>query len=80
MYWKTNINNGRNQEKKKLNLIWNCWKYLTRPFEVIISDMTAFGIKGTYYELTFFFDTWNKEIVGYELSVRKGFVTSYYDG
>lgn len=69
------------EEKIKFNnLIWNGWKYLTRPFEVIISDMTAFRIKGTYYELTFYFDAWNKEIVGYGLAARKGSVTSYYDG
>ena len=37
------------------NLIWNGWKYLTRPFEVIVSDMTAFYVKGTYYEL---FNCW----------------------
>ena len=42
--------------------------------------MTAFRVKGTYYKLTFYFDVWNKEIVGYELSARKGAVTSYYDG
>ena len=46
------------------NLIWNGWKYLTRPFEVIVSDMTAFKVKGIYYELTMYFDAWNKEIVG----------------
>lgn len=69
------------EEKIKFNnLIWNGWKYLTRPFEVIISNMTAFRIKGTYYELTFYFDAWNKEIVGYGLAARKGSVTSYYDG
>ena len=61
-------------------MIWNGWKYLTRPFEVIISDMTAFRVKGIYYELTFYFDAWNKEIVGYGLASRKGSVTSYYDG
>lgn len=69
------------EEKIKFNnLIWNGWKYLTRPFEVIISDMTAFRVKGIYYELTFYFDAWNKEIVGYGLASRKGSVTSYYDG
>ena len=61
-------------------MIWNGWKYLTRPFEVIISDMTAFRVKGVYYELTLYFDAWNKEIVGYGLASRKGSVTSYYDG
>lgn len=41
------------------------WKYLTRPFEVIVSDMTAFKVKGIYYELTMYFSAWNKEIAGY---------------
>ena len=69
------------EEKLKFNnLIWNGWKHLTKPFEVIISDMTAFRVKGIYYELTLYFDAWNKEIVGYGLSARKGSVTSYYDG
>ena len=61
-------------------MIWNRWKYLTRPFEVIISDMTAFYVKGIYYELTMYFDAWNKEIEGYGLSYRKGDIRSYYDG
>jgi putative transposase len=69
------------EEKLKFNnLVWNGWKYLTRPFEIIISDMTAFRVKGIYYELTLYFDAWNKEIVGYGLASRKGSVTSYYDG
>ena len=38
------------------NLVWNGWKYLLRPFEVIVSDMTTFRIKETYYELTMYFD------------------------
>ena len=70
----------RRRNKKYNNLIWNGWKYLTRPFEVIVSDMTAFYVKGTYYELTMYFDAWNKEIVGYGLVSRKGDTRSYYDG
>lgn len=62
------------------NLIWNGWKYLSRPLEVIISDMTAFCVNGTKYELTMYFDAWNKEIVGYGLSSRKGDIRTYYDG
>lgn len=42
--------------------------------------MTAFYVKGTYYELTMYFDAWNKEIVGYGLVSRKGDIKSYYDG
>ena len=37
-------------------------------------------IRGTYYELTMYFDAWNKEIVGYGLASRKGDSKSYYDG
>ena len=62
------------------NLVWNGWKYLTRPYEVIVSDMTAFWVKSTYYELTMYFDAWNKEILGYGLSSRKGDRRTYYDG
>lgn len=61
------------------NLVWNDWKHLSKPFEVIISDMTAFKVNGTYYELTMYFDAWNKEIIGYGLASRKGNVRSYYD-
>ena len=61
------------------NLVWNGWKYLTRPFEVIISDMTAFYVGKTYYELTLYFDAWNKEILGYCLSSRKGDRKTYFD-
>ena len=56
------------------------WKYLTRLFEVIVTDMTAFRVKEIYYELTLYFDAWNKEIIGYGLASRKGSITSYYDG
>ena len=62
------------------NLVWNGWKYLTKPFEVIVSDMTAFRVKGVYYELTLYFDAWNKEILGYGLSSRKGDRRTYFEG
>ena len=68
------------EHEKFNNLVWNGWRYLTRSFEVIVSDMTAFWVKGIYYELTMYFDAWNKEIVGYGLASRKGSIHSYYDG
>ena len=68
------------EHEKYNNLVWNGWKYLTKPYQVIVSDMTAFRVKGTYYELTMYFDAWNKEILGYGLAARKGSVSSYYDG
>ncbi len=42
--------------------------------------MTSFWVKNIYYELTLYFDAWNKEIVGYGLSSRKGYKKTYYDG
>ncbi len=42
--------------------------------------MTSFWANKTYYELTLYFDAWNKEIVGYGLSSQKGNVKTYYDG
>ena len=68
------------EHKKFNNLVWNGWKKLTRPFQVIISDMTVFWVKNTYYELTLYFDAWNKEIIGYGLVSNKGDIKSYYDG
>ena len=68
------------QQYKFNNLIWNGWKKISRPLEVIVSDMTAFWVNGSYYELTLYFDAWNKEIVGYGLSFKKGDFHSYYDG
>jgi transposase InsO family protein len=62
------------------NLIWNGWKKIKKPLGVIVSDMTSFYVRGIYYELTLYFDVWNKEILGYGLSSRKGDKKSYYDG
>ena len=69
------------EEKEQFNnLVWNGWKYLSKPFEVIVSDMTSFRTKYNYYELTMYFDAWNKEILGYGLSTKKEDIKPYYDG
>jgi hypothetical protein len=65
---------------KYKNLINNSWSQLTRPLEVVVSDMTAFNVKGKYYELTFYFDAFTKEILSYKLSGRRGDTSTYYDG
>ena len=62
------------------NLVWNGWKGLSKPLEVVISDMTAFNVKGIYYELTLYFDAWNKEIIGYGLDSKRGSTKTYFDG
>ena len=50
------------------------------PLQCIVSDMTAFYLKGTYYELTLYMDTWNNEILSYSLSSRKGDRMTYISG
>jgi transposase InsO family protein len=48
--------------------------------ECVASDMTAFYVKGVYYELTLYMDLWNNEIVSYGLSSKKGDRETYIDG
>ena len=62
------------------NLIWNHWDKIDKPYEVVVSDMTQFYVKGKVYELTLYIDAFNNEILTYGLATRKGSVSSYYDG
>ena len=50
------------------------------PLECIVSDMTAFYVKGVYYELTLYMDLWNNEIVSHALSARRGDRMTYISG
>lgn len=69
------------EEKIKYKNLVNCsWKYLSRPLEVVVSDMTAFYVKGKYYELTFYFYAYTKKILSYKLSGRCGDTNPYFDG
>lgn len=42
------------------------------PMQCIVSDMTAFRLKGVYYELTLYMDSWNNEILSHSLSAKRG--------
>ena len=42
------------------------------PLQCIVSDMTAFWVKGIYYELTLYMDLWNNEILSHSLSSKRG--------
>lgn len=61
------------------NLINNNWT-TTRPLQKIVSDMTCIPFKRKLYNLTFYMDTFNNEILSYKLSDRNGDVKTYYDG
>ena len=50
------------------------------PLQCIVSDMTAFSVKGVYYELTLYMDLWNNEIVSYSLSAKRGDRMTYISG
>lgn len=50
------------------------------PLQCVVSDMTAFYLKGVYYELTFFMDLWNNEILTYGLSQKRGDRMTYLRG
>ena len=53
---------------------------VTGPLQCVVSDMTAFYLKGIYYELTLFMDLWNNEILSYSLSSKKGDRMTYISG
>lgn len=50
------------------------------PLQCVVSDMTAFHLKGVYYELTLFVDLWNNEILSYSLSRKRGDRMTYFSG
>ena len=53
---------------------------VTGPLQCVVSDMTAFYVKGAYYELTLYMDLWNNEILSYSLSSRRGDRMTYISG
>ncbi len=53
---------------------------LNGPMQCVVSDMTAFYLKGTYYELTLYMDLWNNEILTYALSSKRGDRMTYVKG
>ena len=72
----------RRPKEEKLeypNLVCGNWN-ASKPYEIIVSDMTMFWYKGIHYELTLYLDTFNNEIVSYRLSSREGDPKTYHDG
>ena len=53
---------------------------VTGPLQCIVSDMTAFCVKGIYHELTLYMDIWNNEIVTHALSTKRGDRMTYISG
>lgn len=51
----------------------------TAPFQIVVSDMTAFWANKSYYELTLFMDLFNNEIIAYSLSNKRGDPNTYHN-
>ena len=62
------------------NLIFTTWDMVDKPRQVIVSDMTAFYVIRTYYELTMYFDVFTKEILSWELTTHRGDRMQYIEG
>lgn len=52
----------------------------SEPFKVVVSDMTALSFRGSYYEITWYMDLFNNELISYGVSNRRGDPNTYYDG
>lgn len=62
------------------NLIFSTWETVDRPKQVIVSDMTTFKFWIFYFEVTFYFDVFTKEILSWKLADRRGSREQYIDG
>lgn len=61
------------------NLIFSTWETVDAPRQVIVSDMTALHVGWSYWEATFCFDAFTKQIVGKGYTRRRGWPGQYYD-
>lgn len=73
-------NRPRKERDKYPNLIFSTWETVDRPKQVIVSDMTAFKFWIFYFEVTFYFDVFTKEILSWKLAERRGCRDQYLDG
>jgi transposase InsO family protein len=62
------------------NLIFTTWDTVDRPRQVIVSDMTVFKFYIFYYEVTFYFDVFTKEMLTLHIGERRGGRMQYIDG
>lgn len=70
----------RKEKNKYPNLIFSTWETVDRPRQVIVSDMTSFKFWIYYFEVTFYFDVFTKEILSYRVAERRGHRDQYIDG
>lgn len=54
--------------------------HIDGPMQCVVSDMTAFYVKGVYHELTLYMDLWNNELIAHSLSAKRGDRMTYING
>lgn len=59
------------------NLIYSTWDTVDRPHQAVVSDMTVFSFYQHYFEVTFFFDVFTKEILTYRVASKRGSSLQY---
>lgn len=62
------------------NLIYSTWETVDRPRQVVVSDMTALKWRWLFFEVTFYFDVFTKEILTWRLADRRGCREQYVGG
>ncbi len=70
----------RKERDKYPNLIFSTWETVDRPRQVIVSDMTSIKFWICYFEVTFYFDVFTKEILSWRLAERRGSREQYIGG
>ena len=70
----------RKIKDKYPNLIFSTWATVDRPRQVIVSDMTTFKFWIYYFEITFYFDVFTKQILSWSVADRRGSRKQYVDG
>lgn len=70
----------RKVKDKYPNLIFSTWETVDRPRQVIVSDMTVLKPWYFYFEVTFYFDVFTKEILTWHVAERRGSRNQYIDG
>lgn len=73
-------NRPRKVKDKYPNLIFSTWETIDRPRQVIVSDMTTFKFWIFYFEVTFYFDVFTKQILSWSVADRRGSRKQYIDG
>ncbi len=65
---------------EQLHIYYSTWETVDRPRQVIVSDMTM--IKGPFFlfEVTFYFDVFTKEMLTFQVGLRRGDRTQYIEG